>query len=138
MAVIVVGVLAGKNADTPVNTNDVATPDLSAQDPPLPVSAPALLAAYEENEVAANAKYKNKRLIVSAHIKSIEAGMGDRPYLSLAGGHGQFEIASPQARMAWSEDAAVAKLRKGQAVKLLCVGDSELAGIPMLKDCVLQ
>lgn len=133
---VLIGIFAGKD-DKPATSDGNVRSSAQHEEPPIAVTATELLAAYQENEVGANAKYKGKRLAITGRIKSIEAGFGDRPYLTLAAG-GQFEFASPHANMAKSEDSAVANLKKGQTVKLICIGDSEMAGTPILSECLLQ
>lgn len=137
VALIVLGVMIdserGKsNASKP--TEVVVREEAS---PPVSVTADALLAAYKENEIAANQKYKDKRLLLSARIASIEADIGDDPYLVLSAGS-EFEFNRPHARMARSEAASAAALKKGQKITLLCIGASEIAGTPMLDDCSIQ
>ncbi|ORF02335.1 hypothetical protein BGI15_00390 [Snodgrassella alvi] len=101
------------------------------------VTPDELMKAYKANEVAANKKYKDKKLSINGKIESIEAGLGDEPYLTLKAG-GEFELAMPQAHLANSESDKAAELKKGQQIHLICIGNSEVAGVPMLDDCVIQ
>lgn len=107
------------------------------QAPPLEVTADELLNAYSENEIAANQKYKDRRLLLNARISSIEAGIGDVPYVVLTAGS-EFEFNRPQARLAKSEVSAAAALKKGQKISLLCIGNGEIAGTPMLAECSVK
>lgn len=133
---IVIGIISGKDEPTASESAVAATP-AAPPEPPQKVSASGLLKAYKDNEIAANEKYKGKRLIVSARIGSTEAGMGDEPYLVLNAG-GEYEFSKPQAHLAEDQHGAAASLKKGQAVTLECIGNSEVAGTPMLKDCRVQ
>lgn len=138
---IVIGVIFGKDEasksdNSPTKNND-QTASVEAVEPAIEVTADQLLNAYKNNEVAANQQFKGKKLLVSATIDSIQAGLGDEPYLSLRAG-GEMEFNRPQAHLADSEQSKAATLNKGQKVKLLCVGNSEIAGSPMLADCVIQ
>ncbi|WP_151821030.1 OB-fold protein [Acinetobacter seifertii] len=105
--------------------------------PPVEVSANDLLKAYKDNEIAANNKFKDKSVLVSGTLKSIGADFSDKPLLTLKAG-GEFEFNEPQATLAESDEPKAASLSKGQKIKLLCIGNSEVAGTPMLKDCVIQ
>lgn len=96
-----------------------------------------LLKAYKENEVAANQQYKDKKLKINATIDSISSGIGDEPFLTLKAG-GQFELNKPMAKLADSDKSKAAKLKKNQKVVLVCKGDGEMAGTPMLEDCIIQ
>ena len=46
--------------------------------------------------------------------------------------------ADKRARLAKGEIDKAANLKKGQKINLVCVGNSEIAGTPMLKDCFIQ
>lgn len=127
---------AGKSGNSTTQNNDQNTSS-GAVEPAIEVTADQLLNAYKNNEVAANQQFKGKKLLVSATIDSIQAGLGDEPYLSLRAG-GEMEFNRPQAHLADSEQSKAAALNKGQKVKLLCIGNSEIAGSPMLADCVIQ
>ncbi|MNE17756.1 TRNA-anti-like protein [compost metagenome] len=93
--------------------------------------------AYKNNEVAANQQFKGKTLLVSATVSSIDAGISDEPYLTLKAG-GEYEFNQPQAHLADAEQNKAASLSKGQKIKLLCTGNSEIAGTPMLDNCSIQ
>ncbi|WP_151965015.1 OB-fold protein [Acinetobacter soli] len=135
---IVIGVIFGKDEASKSDNSPTKNNDQTASvEPAIEVTADQLLNAYKNNEVAANQQFKGKKLLVSATIDSIQAGLGDEPYLSLRAG-GEMEFNRPQAHLADSEQSKAATLNKGQKVKLLCVGNSEIAGSPMLADCVIQ
>ena len=99
------------------------------------IYANAISSAYEENEVAADLKYKNKRLYVKATIKSINSGINDEPFLSL-------EADTPLTETrAYFKDSkqnlqTIAELRKGENINLVCIGGSEMLGSPSLKNCI--
>ena len=101
------------------------------------VTADALVKAYDDNEIAANEKYKGKELIVSGTIGSIDADMSDKPVIKLKSNH-NYGMSSPLAKLAESDLPKASTLKKGQAIKLKCIGDSEVGGTPMLEDCVIQ
>ena len=79
-------------------------------------------------------KFKDKNLIVTGKIESIESGIADMPYIMLKAG-GDMEFMKPQAHFNKEDTPVLAKLKKGQAIKLQCVGNGEVGGMPMLKDC---
>jgi len=138
VVLFILGAIFGNDKDSDgasTNTNTSSTSEPEA--PAIEVSANELLSAYNDNEVGANAKYKGKVLLVSATIDSIAAGFNDDPYLVLKAG-GQFEFNKPQAHLAKSEHDKAVELKKGQKITLKCIGNSELAGTPMLAKCVIQ
>jgi|LULJ01.1.fsa_nt_gb hypothetical protein len=129
-----VGCGSGTESSAPA---EGATVENTPAEPPIETTADALLKAYKDNEISANNQFKGKNILVSASIESIQADFSDKPFLTLKAGD-QFEFNQPQAHFAESDEAKAGDLKKGQKVTLLCVGDSEMAGTPMLKDCVLQ
>lgn len=143
IAIIILIVLAAifgsdkkKDSNNSTESSQTTTEPTQAV-PPVEVSANDLLKAYKDNEIAANNKFKDKSVLVSGTLKSIGAGITDKPLLTLKAG-GEFEFNEPQATLAESDEAKAASLSKGQKIKLLCIGNSEVAGTPMLKDCVIQ
>lgn len=125
-----------QDSNSPDTTSEASTQSAPSV-PPVEVSANDLLKAYKDNEIAANNKFKDKSVLVSGMLKSIGADFSDKPLLTLKAG-GEFEFNEPQATLAESDEPKAATLSKGQKIKLLCVGNSEVAGTPMLKDCVIQ
>lgn len=97
-------------------------------------TADELLNSYKENELAGDEKYKGKTLIITGKINSIQSGLGDTPFILLNAG-GDMEFALPQAHFSNSEKQSLLELKKGTNVKLQCIGDGEIGGTPMLKDC---
>lgn len=117
-----------------INKSEKAVQVAAQSAPPVTASADELLRAYKDNQVSANAKYKDKRILISAKIDAIQAGIGDKPYLLLKAGD-QYEFSLPQAHMADDQESKSASLKKGQNINLQCIGNSSIAGTPMLKDC---
>lgn len=100
-----------------------------------PVTANELFTAYEGNEVAADKQYKGQLLEVSGKVASIDSGLGDSANVSLATSN-QFLSVTTKGDDAFNDAAAT--LSKGQDVTVVCKGDGEVVGMPMLKDCVIQ
>lgn len=100
-----------------------------------PVTANELFTAYEGNEVAADKQYKGQLLEVSGKVASINSGLGDSANVSLETSN-QFSSVTASGDDAFNE--AAAGLSKGQDVVVVCKGDGEVIGSPMLKDCVIQ
>ncbi|MDN4021524.1 hypothetical protein QX205_15720 [Acinetobacter pittii] len=135
VVLVVISVIFGKD-DKAQQASSSAEPTTPAE-PPIEVTANELLNAYKNNEVAANQQFKGKTLLVSATVGSIDAGISDEPYLTLKAG-GEYEFNQPQAHLADAEQNKAASLSKGQKIKLLCTGNSEIAGTPMLDNCSIQ
>ena len=101
------------------------------------VSGATLWADYQANEVAADDKYKGKRLLVSGSVAGIDkSGLtGESVILKLATAN-QFMPIS--AEMQDEEKSKAAKLSKGDSVKLLCSGNGMTLGFLHLGDCTLR
>jgi len=128
---------ANKNAATQV-TGPAATAVNSAAAPtekPIAVQAKALTKEYDENELAADGKYKDKMLAVSGKVSNIAETMGNVT-VQLEG----FNIAkSVMCNFDETEKANVAKLKKGQQATLIGKGDGSTGGLYVgLQGCRIQ
>ncbi|OAE52855.1 hypothetical protein A7J71_17955 [Achromobacter insolitus] len=94
------------------------------------VNSDDLTKAYDSNEVAADRSYKGKTLFVTGRIGSIKSGVGGRPYFVL-GPH----LLAPQARIQKDFTDFAAQAKKGQVVRLVCVGAGATLSMPTLNDC---
>ena len=147
VGLVVIGALFGgdNKGSAPANQSNAPAPAQSNGATPAPTPAPAavsvtateLTKAYKDNEIAANDKFKGKQLMVSGKIESIEAGITDKPELVLAA-NVDYGMSNPRATLADSDLDKAKSLKKGQNIKMLCVGNSEVAGTPMLEDCKIQ
>lgn len=97
------------------------------------VSSNELQREYERNEVAADMKFREKLLLVSGTIASIDRSVGESYYLSLKGGSNPFM--QPKAAMADGYTDFLAGLNKGDEVEMMCTGNGMLIGSAMLSDC---
>lgn len=105
--------------------------------PQVTVTAVALSKDYSDNEVSADAKYKDKLIEVSGKIVSISNGTFDNEMVVKLS-DGQYDIAGAMCYMKPSEYDKVVAFKKGQQVTLIGTGKSSTIGSPMLKDCVIK
>ncbi|QSB01992.1 hypothetical protein JWZ98_03250 [Methylomonas sp. EFPC1] len=98
-------------------------------------SANDLAYAYNENSVAADQKFKDKKFKVSGVISAINTDIFGNPYLTLKGGVNQFM--EPQFSFDKDSIASIAKLKSGMKVNLVCTGKGDIAKTPMSHNCVL-
>lgn len=148
-ALVVLGiVIASCSSDKTSNSTSSNQPaaqetQVAAEAPPAEpeqletVTADQILNAYKNNEVAANQALKDKKFIVTGVIHAISADFSDKPVIELKAG-GEYEFNQPRASLAEGEENKAASLAKGQRISMVCIGNSEVAGTPMLKDCVIQ
>ena len=137
VVLVVIGIFAGGKESSNATSAESTSEQTVQEEAPIQVKASELLNAYKNNEIAANQQFKDKSLLVTAIVESIEADLMDEPYLVLKAGD-QFEFNKPQAHLAKSDANKAATLNKGQQIVLRCIGNSEIGGTPMLKDCVIQ
>ena len=119
----------GDNNNQPAN-NTVETATLD--EPRIVVSAREIASDYDDNEVAADQKYKGKILEVSGIVASIDSSVGDQAIVQLVGKN-EFQTVSTQGNNDFTQYATT--LKKGQNVVLICKGDGEVIGFPQLKNC---
>lgn len=99
------------------------------------VTAQELYSAYEANQVAADAKYKDKTLKVTGVVESIGKDILDTPYITLTSG-GQYEVWGVQCMFDEKYEPELAKLTKGQTVTVQGKCDGYLVNV-LLRDCAL-
>lgn len=87
---------------------------------------------YDENTVAADMLYKDKRVQVTGRILDINTDFMGYPYLILAGHN---RVLAPQFKFGKSHLSSIAALKKGAEVSVICIGTGDLAKTPMFKDC---
>jgi len=122
--------------DSAKPTEVVASVSTSAPAPVvIQVTAKELAQQYEDNEAAGDAKYKNKLLEVTGVITSITKDLFDDTQIHLKGIHSFFDV---YATLESSEEAKAIELKKQQPITLHCIGDGEVIGVPLLKNCMIQ
>jgi len=108
VGLVVFGILAVGSTDTDKDTQKVQSQAASYT-----VSANQLYSEYNSNEVAADAKYKGKVVIVSGTIQDIGKDIMDDAYIVI-GGKGFLD--GVQCTFTKGEQSSVARLSKGQQV----------------------
>lgn len=103
--------------------------------PPIVVDNKKLWQDYHANEVAADAVYKGKRLLVSGTVASITKGMLDEIVVHLVSPN---EFENTMATIDKAQTSAAGALSKGQRISVLCEGGGMVIGDPSLRDCRIQ
>ncbi len=112
---------------------------VSTENPDAPTfetTARKIAAAYSENTVAADNKFKGQRFMVSGAISDINTDFTGSPVIILVGGVNPF--LEPQAELIEPEMQKAASLKKGQQITLICTGKGDIAKTPMMSDCVIE
>lgn len=129
LLLIIIGSLGGEEDAT----NAPADGEKSTT-PPVAVTSNELGKAFEENEVAAKAKYDGKRLAVTGKIQSIELDITDDPVVNLNGAN---EFSHVMLNFSKDQSEQTAALKKGQTVTITCDDITEALGSPILRNCTL-
>ena len=116
-----------------------AAPAIAEASAPIEAKASTedISAAYSSDAKAAEKKFKGKKLEINGTIADIrEDGISDLPEVIL-----KLEQANkgvqPRVTFADSEAAKVAKLKKGQAITIICKGGEQFSGMAVLENCTL-
>jgi hypothetical protein len=88
---------------------------------------------FNENEIAADNKYKDKRILIVGKIDSINKDIAGRGYLSLKTG-GRFNWGM-QAHLSLVGEEEAASLKRGDTVYLVCDPAMKIGPIPGAKNC---
>lgn len=133
----VLGLIVGqgdkKGTATAAESANGEAEETAAAAPPAPaveVSATQLFQDYDANEVAADQKYKGKRLKVTGSVAGINKNAFDNIYVEIATPN---EFSSVHAQ--GIPEATAAALQKGQAIEVSCNGAGLMMGSPMLDEC---
>ncbi|MGH8464279.1 MAG: OB-fold protein [Pseudomonas sp.] len=96
------------------------------------VTATELYNDYKANEIAANARYKGKPLLITGTVSAIQSDLLDKPLIQLAAG----DFVTVTISGLSVEEAS--ELSKGSRIKAACIGNGELLTFPATRDCTLQ
>ncbi|MGG1878254.1 hypothetical protein ABDI30_11890 [Paenibacillus cisolokensis] len=128
LIVVIIGAIGSMNQETDNAKQTVAQPvtDSKGQEQEveevIAVSAIDLWNDYDENEVAADAKYKGKQIEVSGVVKDIGKDILDSIYITL---ETDAVLGSVQVYFSDKEAEAVGSLKKGQKVTVVGNGDGK-------------
>ena len=113
-----------------IEIKTTAAQDDKAEDTVIKIDATTLLEEYNDNSVAADEKYKNKKLQVSGKISSVEDG-----YISIESSD---DWAFSTIHAYYNSEQDVSKLSKGNIITILgtCKGEEIFSDIK-ISDCVI-
>ena len=100
------------------------------------VTAEALLNEYEENQVAADLKYKGQVIVVKGRINDIGEDILKTPYITLCAD--EWGLSCVQCFFADNEKPKLARLKKGQFIQVKGLCDGKAIFNVILKGCELQ
>lgn len=120
-------------AAAPVRAAALPTPTLTSRT--RQVTASELWAAYSLDALAADRSYRDRSLVVTGTVRSVDPNYEGDMVVRLGTGDA-FDTVN--ATLAARNDPALAALAKGSAVSLICVGHGALMGAPLLGSCFVR
>jgi hypothetical protein len=135
LMVLVSVVGGGSKGSGSAGGSSAAAPPPPPAEPAIEVTATQLHKAYHANEVAADAQYKDKHVLVTGTVEGIKKDAFGSPYLSIESGQMFMNL-----HCTFSRDSAgqLAQVSKGSSVKLAGRVSGMVVGSVMVKDCQLQ
>jgi len=130
IVIIVVATGGAVNEATKTTTNNETTKE--ATKTPTKVDTTAFIAEFDNNQLAAEDKYKDKYIEFTAVIKNISSALGS-PYLSLAANADAFTLSGIQC--SFSSKDALTSLSNGQTVTLQGTVKNQTMGSVTVDDC---
>ena len=136
---IVLGVIGNLLPKPPEDKTKPAASDTASPTPteepgeaPVAVTVSELFNAYQSNEASAQGYFGNRKLLVTGTVDKVALDLFDNPEILLRTSN---QFMSAHADLADEAKASAGDYSPGDKVRLLCDGVSEVASIPMLKDC---
>lgn len=114
-----------------------AVTDAVSENAPIDIEATAsqIIATYEENEVKADAILKGKTIKVTGLVSGISSDITDSAVVMLAPNGNEYTISAVHASGNSEFQKRAINLKKKQKITLICIGDGEVVGSPMLSKC---
>lgn len=100
-----------------------------------PITAEQLYSSYNENEVAADRRYKNRVLAISGTVGEIGKDILNKPYVILQAGYGGGAV---QCYFGKGEEYELASLKPGQRVTIKGRCSGQTLGTIVVEECLLQ
>jgi ribosomal protein L40E len=148
LVVAMFGVATVSALSAPAHPGDAASPAALARpgtaEQPAPGSPRAGTAAgarltaadlwleYARDPAGADRRFRDRPVVVSGTVRSIERDFDGRLMIRLSTGGG---IDTVNAKLAMRDDPAIAMVGKGRALSLGCIGRGALIGAPLLGSC---
>jgi len=117
-------------------SEDEVQNEISDVEPEITVKASVLSAEYQENEVAADLKYKGKVLLVTGTVDDIGKDITDSIYVSLSDGE-EYSLSGVQCFFADSQTSVAADLKKGQNISIKGKCEGLMINV-LLKGCTVK
>ncbi len=119
-------------------SNISSTPSVAVLSAPKPeylkTTATRIINTYANNEVKADAIYKDQYIEVTGKVDSIDSDISNNAVIWLSSNN-EYEFRKIMANGDNKFIQNAIQLDSGQIIKLKCLGDGEIAGNPILREC---
>ena len=134
---IVVRACIGVAEESKLGQRSTASPGNAEEPapPPVTVTPEQLKLDYDENEVAADQKYKGRTLLVDSVLSAIDKDFANHIVLRLRVGR---QLDAISAFLDQRDAGQAATLKKGKNISLTCRGGTRILGKPTLRDCRIR
>lgn len=143
---VIIGFQANSNQQSTMSvastssTSNEASVDKAVSNSPteevMQVGIQNLLSAYEDNEIGADNRYKDKLVQVTGIVDSVKKDILDNLYVTLGTGR-QFQIPTVQAFFDDSMNEQLGQLSKGQQLTVVCRIDGLMMNV-LAKECIIK
>lgn len=130
---IIIGKLGEDGTETSSATSSTEVAETTKE--PVEVTSRQLAEDFDENEVAAKAKYDKAVLVVTGTVQSITLDLMDDPVVLLDGIN---PFSNVHVSFNKSHVEQTAALKKGQKLTVTCKKIGEAIGSPMLSRCEIE
>ena len=138
--VVIIAIFGLEQSDNPSRPSSpqptAAASNSSLRENIMNVRATQIVSEYDNNEIAADSRYKGKYVRISGVVNDIAKDILDSMYVSIGEGVG-FELRSVQAFFPDEDEGRLARLRKGSRITVVCRIDGLMFNV-LGKDCVLE
>lgn len=132
-SVVILGLMSCEKP--PETLAEKSADDIAEETSPFETTASDIARAYADNQVAADNQFKDTTFNVTGTIVAVSKNFIQEPHVSLAGGVDSDR--EPQFVFQQSEKDKASSLKVGQEVHLQCIGQGDLAEVPMAGECKL-
>lgn len=139
LAVFLIFIFAISDGDDADDANTAPKSSVShttTEEPVIEVSVEQILKEYEENEVAADNKYKGKKVAISGVVDSVSKDIIDDTYIKIDTGE-KYEAFGAQCYIADTQFERVAELKPGDRITITGYVSSYSLNI-VITDCEIQ
>lgn len=130
-----IGVLVGDDSKTGTSSSGNAAQAITKAEPAFTVTPDQICEEYDENEIAADEKYKGKLIRVSGYVEDVGKDVLDDMYISFKR-NSEWEFGTVQCYFSEKHANKLSGIKKGSQISIQGTGDG-LFGNVFLRNCTI-